>query len=99
MRNMRGEDRTDPGLSGGVGDPRSLTPPPGAPRMVSRTVPTQLLWRDRFGTGLGITTWREEDHVIAGSEGHELQTSEHHDGAATEWVKSVCHPNLPSRDG
>jgi hypothetical protein len=47
---------------------------------------------------LYVTTWREEDHVIARAEGHELQTPERHDGAAAEWVKSVCHPGLPSRE-
>jgi len=95
MRNMRGEGRTDPRLSGRVRDPRPLTPPSGTPRMVSRAPPTHQLRWDRLGARLGVTTWWEEDHVIAGAERHELCTPKHHDGAEAEWVESVCHPDFP----
>jgi len=98
VRNMRGEGRTDPGLSSRVRNPGPLAPPPGAPRMASRAAPTRRLWWDRLGVRLDVTMWWEEDHVIAGAEGHELQTPERHDGATAEWVKSVCHRSLPSRD-
>jgi len=99
VRNMRGEGRTGPRLSGRIRDPGSLTPPPGSPSMMSRAPPTHWLWWDRLGARLDIITWREEDHVTAKAERHELQTPEHHDGATAKWVKSVCHPSLPCRDG
>jgi len=55
------------------------------------------LWWNWLGTGLGVVTRREEDHVIAGAKRHELQTPKHHDGVETERAKSVCHPGFPQR--
>ena len=46
---------------------------------------------------LCIITRREEDHVVAGAKGHELQTPKPHDGAEAKWVKTVRHSGFSWR--
>ena len=91
MRDMRGVNLGCPTPSSEVGVPRPLLPLSGTPSMMSQASPVHRLGRERLRMGLGVITWREEVHVIAGAKRHELQTPKHNDSAGVKPAKTIRH--------